>query len=304
MEPGPTTLRGGGADSPSAGSYGRLKKSIRASNGIIQSIIVRSTGPDTYRCIEGNTRVAIYQELRRESKRKGEPTDKWDTIPAIVQDNMDESEAHKIRLQVHLVGNRQWNPYSKAKYLWELVAHHNMPKSKLVGLCGGDKVDIEQSIAAYQDMERHYRNQLQTDEEFDPHKYSAFRELQKPKIKESLYSHDYTEEDFAKWVIDGKIEPLNTVRLLPRILANHEARKTFLRANAREAKKKLDAPGIDDHLRTALITQLATAMVERLHKLDMDGQNEIRNLLDTDEFACLIHLRDELIELTSDLQTP
>ena len=213
---------------------------------------------------------------------------------------MDDNDAHKIRLQVHLVGNRQWNPYSKAKYLWELVEIHKMPKSKLVSLCGGDKVDIEQSIAAYEDMEKHYRSQLQADEDFDPHKYSAFRELQKPKIKESLYGKSYTEKDFAKWVIDGKIEPLNTVRLLPRILASHEARKVFHRSGAREARKKLDTPGLDDQLRTATITQLAIALVEKLHQLDLDEQNRIRALLDTDEYTSLVHLRDELVELSSD----
>ena len=139
------------------GSYERLKHSIRASGGIIQSIIVKPLDHRRYRCIEGNTRVAIYRQLRNEDRTSGQSGERWQYIPALVSDQMDEEEAHKIRLQVHLVGNRPWDPYSKGKYLRELVVDYKMPMGELVSYCGGSRNDLLQSINAYVDMETHYR---------------------------------------------------------------------------------------------------------------------------------------------------
>ena len=167
---------------------------------------------------------------------------------------MDETEAHKVRLQVHLVGNRQWNPYSKGKYLFELVEHKKFSTSELVELCGGDTADINQSIEAYKDMEEYYRPQLEDNNEFDPSRFSAFRELQKPKIKESLDQHGYDEADFSKWVIDRKIDPLNSVRDLPRMLARSDIRKVFLKSGARQARRMLDAPDLGTQLRDASLS--------------------------------------------------
>ena len=54
--------------STALGSYERLKHSIRASGGIIQSIIVKPLEEGHFLCIEGNTRVAIYRQLRNEGQ--------------------------------------------------------------------------------------------------------------------------------------------------------------------------------------------------------------------------------------------
>ena len=172
----------------SLGSYERLKHSIRASGGIIQSIIVKPIDDGRYLCIEGNTRVAIYRQLGKEDKAIGESGKRWENIPALVSDQLEEEEAHKIRLQVHLVGNRPWDAYSKAKYLRELVVDYKMPMSELVSYCGGSKNDVLQSINAYLDMETHYRPVIdEIDGNFDPSRFSAFVELQKPGIKQAIF---------------------------------------------------------------------------------------------------------------------
>ena len=81
--------------STARGSYERLKHSIRASGGIIQSIIVKPLDDGRYLCIEGNTRVAIYRQLRNEDKTAGQSGESWDYIPALVSDRMNDEEAHK-----------------------------------------------------------------------------------------------------------------------------------------------------------------------------------------------------------------
>ena len=156
---------------------------------------------------------------------------------------MDEEEAHKIRLQVHLVGNRPWEAYSKAKYLHELVEEYKMPIGALVNYCGGSRSDVLQSINAYVDMETHYRPLIgDVDGAFDPSRFSAFVELQKPGIKQAVFQSGFSEMDFSQWVETRKLYPLSSVRRLPQILDNPEARRVFLREGARAAIKHIGRP--------------------------------------------------------------
>lgn len=278
------------------GSYARLKQSIRASNGVIQPIIVKPDGSDSYLCVEGNTRVVIYSELVREARDRGESGDEWLVIPAIVDSDMDAMEAHKVRLQVHLVGNRPWNPYSKAQYLYELREIHKMSMSELVAFCGGNRKDVEESIAAYLDMERHYRP-LTGPEDFDVTRYSAFKELQAPRLRTSLHENGFNEDHFAQWVHDRKIDPLATVRQLPKILAHKGARRTFLRAGAREATKQLHVRDLNVRLREAPIGQLATTLLEKLEQMDFEEQESIRERKLGETSSLLAYLHAELDEL-------
>ncbi len=287
------------------GSYARLKHSIRASGGIIQSIIVKQVDDGRYLCIEGNTRVAIYRQLRSEDKASGQTGETWERIPALVSDEMDEDEAHKIRLQVHLVGNRPWDAYSKAKYLHELVEEYKMPIAELVSYCGGSRSDVRQSINAYLDMESHYRPVIEDiDESFDPSRFSAFVELQKPGIKQALFQAGYSEKEFSQWVDARKLYPLSSVRRLPQILDNPDARRVFLREGARAAITTLDAPDLDTRLRESDISQLAKALQEKIGRLSYDDAERIASRPESEEYLDLQDLLISVGELLGTQETP
>ena len=287
---------GAGADAPEDDdnnpdqSFNKLKHSIRSSGGIIQPIIVQPIDREHYRCIEGNTRVAIYRQLYNEATRAGRDAQSWAHIPAVVDTEMDEHEAHKIRLQVHLVGNRAWDPYSKARYLNELLEDHKMPLTELVGLCGGSRADIDREVAAYRDMETHYRPLIEDKQgRFNPRSFSAFVELQRPGVKDALYEAGYSERHFSDWVDNQKIAPLNTVRRLPQILKDPTVRDIFLTQGAREAVKHLDAPESNSRLHDAGISELARALQEKLDNLLYDDTAElIRN--QSDDYLDLVDL--------------
>ena len=101
---------------------------------------------------------------------------------------------HSIRLQAHLVGPREWDAYSKAKYLNYLANEEYMPMSSLVAYCGGNSKasEIKNMIAAYSDMQEFYRPQCDDDSMFDIKKFHGFVELQKRNVDEALRSHGYT----------------------------------------------------------------------------------------------------------------
>lgn len=90
-------------------SCASLRESIRENGGIVHPIIVNHYTDGRYVVIEGNTRLQIYRDF----KKKNVPGN-WDYIKAIVYEDIDYETMHSIRLQVHLVGTREWDAYSEA----------------------------------------------------------------------------------------------------------------------------------------------------------------------------------------------
>lgn len=245
----------------SSASFEKLRNSILTNGGIIQPILVNRKLDGSLICIEGNTRLVLYKRFATDGT-KGE----WHTIPALVYDEMDERRIDAIRLQIHLVGTRPWDPYSKAKYLHFLRNQELLPFSKIIDFCGGRKKEVVESINAYEDMERYYRP-IAGDENFDPRRFSGFVELQQSGIKEAILEADFTFTHFAQWIHDEKLYPLNTVRYLPRILHQQNARELFLKHDAKAAIDALDRPALSDALSGASITQLARALTKRLYEM-------------------------------------
>lgn len=252
---------GGEEHGDGATTYEKLKRSILTNGGIIQPIILNRKEGGRYNCVEGNTRVSIYRQFR-DDQVKGD----WSRIPALVFDSAEPTSVDAIRLQAHLVGPRPWDPYSKAKYLHHLRTQELMPFSAIVDFCGGREREIEESINAYVDIEKYYRP-LVGDGEFDASRFSGFVELQKHGVRVAIERAGFTISDFAEWIHTRKIDPLNTVRLLPSILRDEKVRKVFLKDGAKEARKHLDAPDLGKTLREASHVQLARALREALDRM-------------------------------------
>jgi hypothetical protein len=170
-------------------TFSGLKASIRAYGGLIQPIIVTPNSDGKFVVIEGNTRVAIFRALAGEDA----PGD-WTKIPSIVQSGIKEIDEHAIRLQAHLVGPRGWRPYAKGKYLHHLYSEQQLSINQILEFCGGNarKREIESYIEAYKEMQKHYIPLIGQNPP-DYSRFSAFMELQKPRIKESILKAGFGE---------------------------------------------------------------------------------------------------------------
>lgn len=275
-------------------SFTSLKESIRTSKGVMQPIIVTPNGDGKYAVIEGNTRVAIYMDLAEEGAEGN-----WESIPAIVHEHGDERGEHAIRLQAHLVGPRPWRPYAKAKYLHDLYHSRKLSIAEIHAICGGSgkRREIEEYIAAYTDMQAHYAPLLDGNA-VDQKKFSAFVELQKPAILESLAKHGYSKDDFAKWIgvddAEAKLKPLQIIRQLPRILNNTAAKQKFLARNAEEALRLLEQPASSQILKDASIEQLASALAVKLRNLSWA---EAREFIEEPDSRASLAINDCYLEL-------
>ena len=245
-------------------TFTSLKESIRVNKGIIQPIIVNKNLEGRYIVIEGNTRLQIYREFRTV-----DPNGPWNEIIAIVYDNLPEEQIHAIRLQAHLVGPRDWDPFSKAKYLNQLSNIDKMPMAMIISFCGGKSGEIRKLIDAYTDMTKYYfkkANEAGIDP--DPREFSKFVEFQNRSIKEALVVHHFSEEDFAKWVVEGNIDNAQNVRKLPVVLANPTARQVFLKDNITEALKHIDVPKGPIDLSSVSMYILAGELTKRLRNIE------------------------------------
>ena len=224
-------------DGDAATSYRVLRDSIKDSGGIIHPIVVNHEDNGDYVAIEGNTRLQIYKDF----VQKNVPGE-WSQITALVYEGLTKVEKHSIRLQSHLVGPRDWDPYSKAKYLYQLSEIEMLPMNSIVNMCGGNKNEITKAIDAYKYMKMYYEPYAKSRGlEPDTRDYSKFREHENARIKSAIQHKGYPENQFAKWVVDENIDKAQSVRLIPAIMRNKEALDTFLKGNLTEAETVLRA---------------------------------------------------------------
>lgn len=273
-------------------SYSALKESIKVNKGLVNPIIVNRTGTGKLVVIEGNTRLQIYKEFA-----VADPNGPWNEIIAIVHENLSDIDIHSIRLQTHLVGPRDWDPYSKAKYLHYLSDERKMPMELIVSYCGGKSSEIRKLIDAYVDMEQFYKPlMIKNEQDPDPRDFSKFSELQNRSILESLIVHGYTKSNFAQWVVDGKVDKAQNVRRLPAILANPLAREEFLKSNITEAEKYLNANEKSSKILESLsMDDLVIELTKRFRNIEF---REIRNLRLSEAYRekkdNILNLKDEI----------
>lgn len=257
-------------------TYQSLRDSIKTHGGIFNPIIVNRMDDGTNLVIEGNTRVHIYRDFIK----NGVPGS-WDIIPAMIYENSTKEEMDAVRLQAHLVGPRDWDAYSKAKYLHKLSEIDKMPINQIIDYCGGKKKDIQQYIIGYKLMEEFYRPILSSDSEFEKTKFTAFIEVQKSNIQNILLANNFTLTDFAKWVYDGKFDRLEDIRKIPRIFANQKAKKIFLLRGSKVALKELDKPIDSVPLDQIPISKLFLETSRRIRSLEFD---QLRQFSEDSEF--------------------
>jgi hypothetical protein len=287
---------GSSSDGEAGVSFNSLKQSIQTNQGIIHPIIVNKEGKSKYVVIEGNTRTLIYKEFKEKNIAGN-----WNVIPAMVYEDMSAQTIDAIRLQAHLVGTRAWDPYSKAKYLDFLRNSENLTYAQIIDFCGGNKKEVEHYIQAYQDMEKYYRPILDSDQDFDHTRFSAFVELQKQTILTGLLEGGFTKTDFSRWVHEKKIYPLLSVRKLPRVLKNEKALKIFQKDDIEEAIKVLDTPSAASTLQDATLIQLAKEISRRIGAISLDQIKKLRDENAREERDIIIDAKENIQDLCNEI---
>ena len=295
--------------SASTSSYRSLKDSIRAARGISVPIVVWPNS-DRFVCVDGNTRLAIYHELSEENAPGN-----WTAINCLVLDNPAQRDIETIRVTAHLVGARDWPAYEKARYLHYLRNVEFMDYDDLIARCGGNKTTITRQIDAFHDMNEFYRD-VNPDDAFKVDRFSGFEELQKSNIKDSIYTSGFDLHDFGRWIRNGQIYRLADVRKLPRVLADDEAKDTFVNGGIRSIEdaiavaeanhqKDVHVSSADTTVANASMAVLAEALLQKIKALPREDYRALRDRQyetadqDVDTLSDLAeHLRDLLQDVS------
>ena len=176
-----------------------------------------------------------------------------------------------------------------------------MSSTRLIDLCGGRKSDVTNYIQAYIDMEKYYRKILDDPTDFDTTRFSAFVELQRSGIKEHILNARFNLEDFARWVDQRKIDPLNTVRQLSRILANKEATRIFLDKGAKSAIQYLEKQQLAPNRLDGNLYELCQAVKTKIEQISWSEVQKLKSDKEGDKVITLLDLNDELSALIKDI---
>jgi hypothetical protein len=210
-------------------AFQKLKDSIHNNRGIVYPIwieSVREEGDKKYKVIEGNTRVLIYQQLRKEEPNE----ERWKTIACYIFPNeIDEEQKNFIRLLSHLRGTTEWDAYEKAKYLYKLWEEDGWSINRLEKQTKMTEKQINENIEAYRIMEVQY---LPThgDDPNEVSKFSYFVEYVKDKKLQRLMEKGSKDiKDYCDWVADKeKIPTGQDVRRLRDIFDNEDTKNAFI----------------------------------------------------------------------------
>lgn len=202
--------------------YDSLKESIETT-GLLEPIWVFEKDGE-YVVIEGNTRKIIFDELTDKYPNKPE----WKQIEArILPVSTSEEVIAFIRLESHLGGKQPWDPYERARYLYNLQQKgYTIPR--LAREARSSESEIKNDIKAFEIMRDNFLSKYGDELDNPVSKYSYFVELVgKKKVRNLEITGAFSIDDFAKWVAEDKIPRAIDVRDLPEIFSHEEVLKVF-----------------------------------------------------------------------------
>jgi hypothetical protein len=251
-------------------SYTSLKNSIIENNGAMFPLWVCGIGKNKYLVIEGNTRLAIYNELHQEHPK--DPAFKKINC-FVLSYEIDANDKDFIRLTAHLNGQTPWDRYEQAKYLYILWEKKRHPIKYLAKITKLNTNEICEDIEAYKIMENEFSKIIPPTDRSFVHRFSYFKEFVKnKKLKVLMGKQNLSEKDFCKWVAEGKLGEARDVRGLNNILNFKETRDLFLEKDFSAAIEKLKdvVPEKMD-----VVYKLISELTSRLKKMPWNKIKEI-----------------------------
>lgn len=230
------------ADTSSADTRSRSFKSfadsIRCAKKIYNPIGVMPVkgNENRFRCLRGNTRLAVYHYLRMEYP--GEQH--WDKIPCHIEFQPDELEITKQRLIDHVNRTRDWNPSCFPEAAKDLVNKYGYKKAlEITKSLGHDEKYLKTQLKAFEFYERHevplykkYPDALN-----QPSQFAIWvTYIENSQIKQTV-DNNGGPKTLAKWILERKFPRRLDIRLLPRIFSIPSAKRAFLTGDASSAEQ-------------------------------------------------------------------
>lgn len=246
-------------------SVENLRDSIKECGTINNPIQVKSVD-GKYVCVEGNTRLLIYKNLF-DAADTDEEREMWSHIPAQIFENITADQEARLKLTAHVVGARDWKPYSRAKYIQELKNTTSLDWQSITQVVGGSQAKMMKLYEAVVRFDEYY---VPLTNERSDMKFSHYIESQSDVIRGALERHNFSENDFAKWVEANKFRMAINVRKLPKILDNPDAKDAFIKGDYDDAAPYLTVNTGEGatKLSAASVPALIEHLIEKVRSMD------------------------------------
>jgi len=222
-------IKGGNLD-----EYNRLKRSIEAGGGATEMIWVVKKDKK-FLCIDGNTRVIIYHDL----KDKYPKTEKYNTIKArILPQSIDEKAKNFIRLIAHLRAQNDWQAYERARMLYILWYQKGYTEEELQNTTKLSLTDIKRWREAYKTMNEQFLPKFGNKSDALL-KFSYFVEFENKAIKDGMKKNGLDVTNFCDWVGNDEITRAQDVRDLRKIFENEDTTEILVKQGFQAAKEEL-----------------------------------------------------------------
>jgi hypothetical protein len=265
-----------------------LAQSIKQNGGVYDHVILQKKD-GRYIVREGNSRTVASRHLA-----ETHPGDsRFNTVPAMIFDEtLSEDDLAVLLADMHVTGKIRWDAYEQAKHVWTLHNIHGKPYEWLATHLRMSKSKITQQLKAYK-WTTDYLN-----ENGDPRnleKFAFFYELARKKDLDGRYTDDLPfQQQFKRWLKDGRLNDSKQVRQLGAILDNPQATKVLDEEGWNAAASVLISEN------PALGSDLYDAVKRATDKLSTAPFDEIRDL--TNNKQKLLMLRN-LHRAVEDLAT-
>ena len=293
-----------GGDGP---GISELEKSIIATEGILDPIILRPEG-DRYLCIEGNTRLAIYNK----NQERYPDIPFWKKIPAVIYKDIDDPMLEMIRLGAHFVGKKEWSLYAKGAYISNMIKNNAKTFPEIVDVIGGTPSKLESLLQAYDDFNEYFAPLFTGTNEAgggrpNEKEMSKFVNANSGSVSAALetFIDENPKLQFAKWIKQGKIESAaDDVRKIPTVLNNDVSREAFLSDRNLKIKDALKLIPRDTSSGSVKLSDANISLLADQLKLKIgDTTIEELNNLDSEDLDSLLMLNLDLNQFLDHIDT-
>jgi len=200
-----------------------LLKDIEA-NGVLDPIYVRAED-GFYKAVEGNRRTAVMQELL--TKYPDNPNFAYIPARILPQQTTEEQEA-LLMASFHVAGKVKWEAHEKAGHIYEMLEILHLPITELVATLHMGAPAIKKAAESYKLLEHFKRVDGGKYAAQAEGKWSFFSEMLK--VKEFHERHQKSQDwddEFCRWVGEGRLPRAEAVRDLEAILKKVRAKTVF-----------------------------------------------------------------------------
>lgn len=219
----------------------KLRADIEKNGGLRDRPILQANGNGTYKAVEGNCRLVCVESLAQ--KKPNDP--RWKKIPArILPKDVDQRSVAILLSDLHIAGKIQWKAHEKAGQVYHMNKVLRMDAGEIATYLRASKTTVLRLLAAYEMMVEKF---LKIDDgkyaTAGERKWSFFDEFYRSKeLRDERKANLEFEDDFCRWVGEGRLPDGADVRVLPSVLRHPEARKKFEKgAPLSEVKKIIEA---------------------------------------------------------------